>query len=298
MGLTARALASLEARADRWFPNASVVREVQGVSLSMPRAHRLPQIARDFPSYGQNLVRLVAEIAAAEPALVMLDVGANIGDSARQVLAATDARVWCVEGDPYWMPYLRRNVGDDPRVRITHALLTTGERAHERLGAVRRGGTTSFRVGGDEVGATLLDVSRLDAANPWGDPVRLLKTDTDGWDTRLVPALTNALAPQTPVAFLEYDPELSREAGDTHPERMWEAIADHGYDSAVVWDNFGVLMGTASVAAAAEGSRQMFRAPLAQRSFNYWDVAVVHRADERGRRALQRVASSAPTLLP
>ncbi len=38
--------------------NRTVVRDVQGVRLAMPCSHRLPDYARMYPSYGQNLVAL------------------------------------------------------------------------------------------------------------------------------------------------------------------------------------------------------------------------------------------------
>jgi FkbM family methyltransferase len=292
-----RVRASVQARLDRGFPHARVARTVQGVELSMPRHHRLPQIAARFPAYGQNLVRLAVELAASDPCPVILDVGANIGDSAAQVLAAVDARVWCIEGDPYWLPFLHDNVGNDPRVRVTRALLAPEDALHETVGAVRRGGTTSFRRGGQLVDTPRLTVEGLLESRPWAAPIRLVKTDTDGFDTRLVPALVRTISDRPPVIFFEYDPELSVSCGDPRPEELWQALADHGYESAMVWDNFGGLMGRVPVSAVS-GPLTLFERPLSDRTFNYWDVAAVHRDDVAGMAAVARVAPDAPELAP
>src|SRR6478609_8505601 len=114
----------LSGRLRRAWPDRVVRREVQGVELFLPWSHRLPDYAERFPAYGQNLVAVAEAVARDEVGpFVMVDVGANVGDSALQVLAKVDARVLCVEGDEYWLDYLHRNVDGEPRVRIVPALV-------------------------------------------------------------------------------------------------------------------------------------------------------------------------------
>src|SRR5690242_14860117 len=98
-------------RRSRWAvrslaPEREVTRTVQGVELRMPWSHRLPDYAAAVPAYGQNVVRL-AEALGGDHTLPVVDVGANIGDTALQVLHRVDARVLCVEGDPHWLTWLR-----------------------------------------------------------------------------------------------------------------------------------------------------------------------------------------------
>lgn len=288
MSLTGRARRSLAARFDRWLPDWPVSREVQGVHLVMPRAHKLPQIAERFPGYGQNLVKLAVALTPPDGPLIVLDVGANIGDSAAQVLNATDARIWCIEGDPYWLPFLQRNLGSDSRVSLTHALLLPAGQDAQEIGVVRQKGTTSFRPDGDSINPPRLSVADLARLKPWRKSVRLLKSDTDGFDTRLVPALLDAFAEDRPVVFFEYDPQMSIDAGDPHPEHVWRELEGRGYEDAVVWDNFGSLMGGLRVGEVAN-SLTLFEEPLSRRSFNYWDVALAHRDDRDGVEVLARM---------
>ena len=74
----------------------------------------------------------------------MVDIGANLGDSALQVLSRTHARVLCVEGDPYWLDFLERMSHGRPDVSIEPALLVGSSEARTALEAVRGGGTTHF----------------------------------------------------------------------------------------------------------------------------------------------------------
>ena len=55
---------------DRW-PNRKVVREVQGVRMTLPWSHRLPDYARIGPLYGQNLVRLAGMLAEDDQPLLL-----------------------------------------------------------------------------------------------------------------------------------------------------------------------------------------------------------------------------------
>ena len=115
----------------------TVLRNVQGTELFMPWSHVLPDYARARSTYGQNLIDLAAAVSHQEPPdagpLQVLDIGANIGDSALQILNRIDARVLCVEADPYWTRFLRLNAGSDPRVSIEEVLLLgAGQRRRRR----------------------------------------------------------------------------------------------------------------------------------------------------------------------
>jgi FkbM family methyltransferase len=165
------------------------MREVQGVRLAMPWSHRLPDYARLFPTYGQNLVDLAVRLGEIDKPLGVIDVGANIGDSAVQILARVDARVLCVKADPEYLPYLERNAGSDDRCVIEFGLLVNYTAEASGLGAVRKGGTTRFAQGGAGGAAAALAVAELPVRHQELPPIRLIKSDTDGYDTTLIPAL-------------------------------------------------------------------------------------------------------------
>jgi len=267
-------------------PNRVVQREVQGVLLSMPWSHRLPDYTRTFPEYGQNLVALAVALAVDEPSFSVIDVGANIGDSALQILdAVPGARVMCVEGDEYWLRFLRMNTGTNERVSIVPALIV--DQASE-LVAVRAKGTTRFVAG---AGGTMPSLTghELRAQQDF-DNVRLIKSDTDGYDTRIVPALAAAWTDSKPVLFLEYDPRLTRLAGDDDPLSVWDRLTDLGYADAVVWGNTGDLVGAMPMAELITGSAHIDH--LADGDDRYWDVALAHTDDVQGRVALRRVVEA------
>lgn len=270
------------------FPRRKVVREVQGVRMVLPWSHRLPDYAGPGSTYGQNLVQLARLLADAAPPLTMLDVGANVGDSALQVLDAADGKVLCVEADTFYLDFLHLNVDDDERITVVESLLTVDESSTART-AVRAGGTTRFAEGGDADGLPSVTPAALRRDHPDFTDLRLVKSDTDGYDVALVPGIAEAWSGSRPVLFFEYDPYLTRIAG-LDPAGVWPRLRELGYDDLVLWDHAGTPLGRATTADVGAHVARLDDFPQnrpGRRS--YWDVAAVHREDRAGREVLDRL---------
>lgn len=252
--------------------------------MTLPWSHRLPDYAPDGSPYGQNLVELARLLASKDEPLVVVDVGANVGDSTLQILDATDARIVCVEADDFYLDFLATNVGDDPRCAVEPALLVPDATAPSNVSPVRSGGTTRFVT--DEPAGPVRQITpqALRGQHPWTERLRLIKSDTDGYDVALIPALAAHWSDIAPVLFFEYDLQLSRVAGND-PLAVWAELAALGYAHVAVWDNGGDPIGRASIEEMASASAQL-EEPEATRRKAYWDVAVVHQDDVDGLAAL------------
>jgi FkbM family methyltransferase len=276
------------------LPNRTVEREVQGVRLSMPWSHLLPDYARARSTYGQNLVELAAALKRlARPdagPLRMLDVGANIGDSALQVLNRIDARVLCVEADPYWTRFLHLNTGGDDRVTIVEALLVESDDGEgSRLTAVRQTGTTTFvPAAGGDASPPRLSVHALRDDHPDFQDLRLIKSDTDGFDPALVPALAREWRASGPVLFFEFDPGLARGVGNDDPQKVWEALAACGYAHVAIWDNTGDPLGRLEIDEAPAEAARLEPRPR-QLGYHFWDVAACRSDDSEAVAALDEL---------
>jgi FkbM family methyltransferase len=249
----------------------------------MPWSHLLPDYAHDRPWYGQNLIALAEGLqrhdgGSAGP-LTVMDIGANIGDSAAQIIAGTDARVLCVEGDPYWAKFLHMNLDSDPRATIEEALLTPGDGDWATSSPVRWHGTTRFTQDADKQGALpSISAKALRQKHPDFDHLRLIKSDTDGFDPTLVPAAAEAWSDSPPVLFFEFDPILARAADDGDPNLLWTKLSSLGYSSLAVWDNTGDPLGRLATEDAAGPATKLDPRPE-HLGYNFWDVAACHQAD-------------------
>lgn len=267
----------------RLLRNRTVHRHVQGVDLFLPWAHSLPDFARIRPWYGQNLVRLAQALErradVADGPMEVMDIGSNVGDSAAQIIARTDARVLCVEGDPYWATYLRKNLGDHPRATIEEALLVPvpGEWAGAR--PVRSHGTTRFTQDATGSGTLpALSTRALRDKHPGFAHLRLVKSDTDGFDPVLVPAVAEAWSDVAPVLFFEFDPILARSADTGEPDALWGRLADLGYSHLAIWDNTGDPLGQLDITRAARAAASLEPRPL-HLGYDFWDVAACRSDD-------------------
>lgn len=285
-------MASIARRRAGWFirdrvPLRKVVRDVQGVRMVLPWSHRLPDYAFHNPNYGQNLVELARLLAETSP-LTVMDIGANVGDSALQILHAADGKVLCVEGDTAYLEFLHLNVDADERITVVEALLAVDDVA-ERTKAVRTGGTTRFESGAGDDAMPSVTPAALRAEFPDFTDLRLVKSDTDGYDVLLVPAVAREWADAHPVLFFEYDPYLIRIAGQDHLQ-VWEQLRELGYTDVAVWDNGGAPVGRMTPETIGERAAVLDDIPGNRPAARtYWDVALVHADDQLGRAALDQL---------
>lgn len=287
-----RIRASARERLRNRFGERLVRRTVAGATLTLPWSHRLPDYVRVYPTYGRNLVDLAEALsqsaAPKDRPLQVVDLGANVGDSALQILARVDARVLCIDGDPYWLPFLHRNVDHEPRCTVAAALIVEHVDA-TALTAVRRAGTTRFEPAAAGVETQQLTAEQLRDQCPEFDSVRLIKSDIDGFDCRIVPLLAAAWRDTAPVLFFEYDEGMSHKVGDDNPRAVWDKLAALGYAHVAVWDNLGVPLGNGSVDEVRARAAATF-GTSGEPAQAYWDVAVATADDSAGRAVLEKLA--------
>ena len=272
----------------------TVKRVVQGVELYLPWSHVLPDYARARSTYGQNLIELAAALArvqeSAEGPLRVLDIGANVGDSALQILHRIDARVLCVEADPYWARFLRLNAGSDDRVTIEEALLLARDDGDDAaVNAVRNIGTTTFvRSAGGDPGPRRLSVRALSERHPEFRQLRLIKSDTDGFDAALIPAVAREWQSSGPALFFEFDPGLARGVGNDDPHRLWDELDACGYSQLAIWDNTGDPLGRLEMSEVSEHAARLEPRPV-HLGYQFWDVAACRGDDPEALAAFDEV---------
>jgi FkbM family methyltransferase len=279
------------------MPNRTVRRNVQGVDLYLPWSHLLPDYTRHGPEYGQNLVEMAKALQersqSPDEPLLVLDIGANVGDSAAQIIASTHSRVLCIEGDPYWAKYLRKNLGGEPRATIEEALLIADEEGWGEVSPIRAHGTTSFGQVANGPGALPeLPIQSLRAKHPDFERLRLIKSDTDGFDPVLVPAVAAAWRDASPVLFFEFDPSLARSVDSRDPNDIWAKLMELGYSRLGIWDNTGGALGQLNISEAVATAASLEPHPV-HLGYEFWDVAAFRSDDVAGISALDELMPEA-----
>jgi FkbM family methyltransferase len=195
------------------------------VELELPLSHELPFYRKDHPAYAENVGRIAAELGGP-----VVDIGANVGDTAAIVRAASDVPILCVEGDDRFFAILRRNAARiDPPLELEHAYVDAPPRA-----SVERGrGTARLVAGGTAVRTRTL--AEILSDHPGFAEPALVKIDTDGHDVAIVLAELQLLEHLRPALFFEYDPHLGADPV------VFQRLAEIGYRTAHVYENTGEL---------------------------------------------------------
>ncbi len=247
--------------------------------LVVSKNHPLPGTMMAYPQYSQNLPRLVGLVATKYPRPGLIGVGANIGDTVRFVRAVDDTPVLCIEGNEDYTPFLRRNVAGMPDVRIEECFLGEGDQ-DEGWRAVSLEGTGRLSGAGHgpsrrrTVTRTLDDV--LAGRAPFSR-AKVFKSDTDGFEAKVLRGARGYLSEAKPIVFLEYDRQLLEVQGDDGLE-MLLGLRRAGYDGALVYDAFGFLL--VGLTLGNWGFVEQLHDYLGQKTpIPYYDVALFHADD-------------------
>jgi FkbM family methyltransferase len=260
-------------------PGSFVFRQVGKFVLSMPAEHMIADYLEKIPQYNRNLPRLVAVTRLKYPDADLVDVGANIGDSAALVRSVNDCRVICIEGDETYLQFLRENAPKIGSVDII-AHFVGSERGAFPAKLSRQLGTTQIIVTSqsDTIQFTTLDdLWAIDRAK--FKTSRILKIDTDGFDIHVLRGATRFIAEQNPVIFFEYSPFHIDQIGDD-PLSVFDLLSNSGYSQIIFYDNFGRLL-----IKLPTGYRSAIRDLThyvrdQDGKFNYFDIAAFRQFDE------------------
>ena len=246
---------SVATRARTWLRRPQRYR-IGRYDVTLPPAHRLPWFQALFPRYDRYAAALLQELLAGARTPLLIDVGANVGDTTLLALdAVPHLEVVAVEGDPEFLGYLRANTREvAAQVTVVDRFLPV--RDHRPL---RYRGNSST---GGFVPAT--DAGTATAGPPSGEELTVddllrraedhdlvvWKSDTDGLDLTLLDQDWDLIVSSCDVVWFEWDPFLDL-GGPDLLQRTVDAIA--ATDRVVlVHDNLGRRLLTTPAASARD----------------------------------------------
>jgi FkbM family methyltransferase len=215
---------------------------IEGIEVALPPEHRLPYFQAVYPRYDRYFLPMLRALGAHRPTL-LIDVGANVGDTAiAAVRASEEIRVVAVEGNPYFVGYLRRNVAAfTDRIRVVDRFVGPLD---DSVSYAHNGSTGGF-VRDDEPASGSQDTastSWVDVATLVGEPadLRIWKSDTDGFDIPIAVRNWDAINKSCGVLWLEYDPAMNQ-SDPADITRLGDLLGDSGR---MLWifDNVGNRM--------------------------------------------------------
>jgi FkbM family methyltransferase len=228
-----RAKRSLSYGADK-----PVLRTVRGVNLLMDAKHALPTYAASYPLYDTALPTFASFLVRHRSPITVVDVGANIGDTACLIAAAAgrdNVHFICVEADDAYLPMLRHNTAQ-LNAELVEAIAGRSS-GIAKLASSRSGAGTSAFVTDETTERRMVSLDDLNCGH-----VDILKVDTDGFDLEVLRG-ASAMLRTADSAFIEFSPRHLRDYGKCEPQALLDHIRAHGFNAALAYDNFGVPIG-------------------------------------------------------
>ena len=206
--------------------------------------HALPHYLQYYPDYSSNFPRLVCKAKQHIPDLIVLDVGANIGDTVAMVRTVTDCPIVCIEGDAKYYELLRQNISQFDAVWTFRTFL--GEQDGIVQSTVMNADGTSKLTGSSNQEISIVTLDTFLKTHEQFQRAKILKIDTDGYDTKIIKGAMNYIKAIKPVMFMEYDRKLLADNGENGLDTL-QSLIECGYDKVVFYDNYGRYLLSASL---------------------------------------------------
>ena len=244
-----------------------------GLEIEIDFLHALPDYQRIHSNYDKFLSEFVKLLPSDS---VVVDVGANVGDSLAAMAGSNDQLEYvCIEADPEFFEELSRNVeslmNQRPALRVNTALELVG-RDVAAVALFGSSGTSHAVPGAGSLTPKpleeVLNVLGTDASR-----LQLLKTDVDGYDWDVLGSAFNLLESQAPAIFFEY--QFNSQDQLRSYEELFRKLFTSGYTNYWFFDNFGNFMvSTQCSGVISELTGYLARMSLGSstKTFGYFDV--------------------------
>lgn len=245
--------------------------------LLMDPVNPLAQEFQHNPDYSSALGRLTTEVVRKYPDAVVLDVGANVGDTAAVVKSAADVPVVCIEGDPRCARLLARNVRQFRDVTV-HEVFLDERTGPASVSLEKQGWNTTIVPGDGPTSVTFFALDDLTASIPDAARIKLVKIDTEGFDTRILRGAGRLLDTNRPVVYFEYNRHAMLGTGEDGFAAL-QGLRERGYDAALFYEATGRFVLATSLHETAL-VRDLHDYCAANRGLvRYFDVCVFHGGD-------------------
>jgi FkbM family methyltransferase len=210
--------------------------------IRIPTTSTLPINQKTFPLYDRFLPILAKNI---KDKGIIIDVGANIGDTLTAMIQHCNNAFLCIEPSAFFFEYLKKNVqnfdlNDIQRVQLIRQLVGTGTFFGE-LKEIK-GSTASVVLSSTDNGleSNILEYKKLDDILQDIDTVVLLKSDVDGFDFDVIESAEKILSAFEPILFFEN--QIDNDVQYQGFDHLYDFLEQNGYNTIYVFDNFGNII--------------------------------------------------------
>lgn len=197
-----------------------------------------PQISlyKYYPASNTQLARLAELVVKKYSTATMIDIGANVGDTIAVVKSKIDIPIIAIEGDDTSFSFLQKNAIQFNNVDLIKQFL--GEEEKELLVTIDKKGWNNTIIPSNK-GESKMYIKKLDDVlnikKYEESKFKLLKIDTEGFDTIILRGAKSIIEKNSPVIYIEYNGENIKKIGeDGFSTLMW--LKRLGYNVIHIYD--------------------------------------------------------------
>lgn len=249
--------------------------------ISLPPDHSLPEYQLEHKKYDRFIVHISKYI---EPFSVIVDVGANVGDTLAGVIQENKNLFYvCIEPDEIFYEYLLSNI---KKIKLSYDELVV----YPVKSLVGKDITNVSLEGRDGTKHAVINESKgissqsldeiISSLGLFSHNIRLIKVDVDGFDYDVINSAKGVLKKNTPILFFEMQFDFNyQRIGYVKTLKFLETI---GYCDWTIFDNFGeIIIRTNNLETVMQLMTYIWsqNTGLTTRTFHYYDVLVVQKND-------------------
>jgi FkbM family methyltransferase len=231
------------------------------------------------PDANGQLGRLAACVNSKYPGHTAIDIGANVGDTIAVIKSVVDIPVIGIEGDPVSYAFLERNTAQFRDISLIKEFL--GEKRETIQVKLEKAGWNATLVPAKEQGQELT-LKTLDEVliekNLAQQNIKLLKLDTEGFDTIILRGATELINTHHPVLYFEFNRSNMEAIGEDGLATLF-SFAQNDYDTVLLYDNKGRYMLHTLLRDTRILEQLHYYAEEDNSQIAYYDVCLFHRSD-------------------
>jgi len=259
----------------QFFAQKTAILRCGNFDLLSPESHLLFELQKIGP-YRDLCIGISAKIICDKyHDATIVDIGANIGDTAAIIASHVSNKLILVEGSDYYYKFLEKNLHLFPNAIVPIKAMVSDGKVIQ--GELRHwGGTAYFKgIEQEELTTPTLPLSEIADEN-----TRFIKIDTDGFECSILNAALPWLEQQRPAILFEN--QLRNDIDLKRFSKLYDSLSNIGYRYFVAWDDPGFhILSTDSVDAVKDLNRYQYNIHKSNLPrINNYDIICLHESDQ------------------
>lgn len=232
------------------------------------------------PQVNSQLGRLSACMAGKYPNPTAIDIGANVGDTIAVIKSHIDIPCIGIEGDPVSFSFMEKNMSQFANVTILKDFL--GERRETIQVEMEKVGwnTTLVPSKSSHHELTLKTLDEvLQENNLFDNNLKIIKLDTEGFDTIILRGAPALIQKHRPVLYFEFNKSNMEAIGEDGLSTLF-SLQQYGYRSVIFFDNKGRYMLPIPMEQSEIIQQLIIYSDEKHSEIAYYDICLFHEDDK------------------